>query len=558
MVDAIATQSRQDPDIYSPESSETSLDQLRAASLREDRILAAIDVGTNSVHMVIVKIQPQLPAFTIIDREKDTVRLGNFCEKTGNLTESAMDRGVAALQRCLQIAESLKAHDVVAVATSAVREARNGQVFIDRVKQELGLSINLISGPEEARRIYLGVLSGVELNNEPHAIIDIGGGSTELILGNGAEHRFLSSTKVGAVRLKSKMVTTDPISHDEFIRLQAYVRGKLEPAADDLKEQIGPEERLKLIGTSGTIESLAMLIASDRLGTVPDPLNGFQFTLAELDQWIERLRQMTYNERLALPEMSERRAEIIVPGAVILQEAMKLLAIETATICERALREGVVVDWMLTHGLIEDRMQYQKSVRKRSIRWTAQKYQVDMPHSERVADFALTLFDATQGSLHHWGPLEREYLWAACLLHNCGHFVSHAAHHKHSYYLIRYGELLGFTELELELIANIARYHRKSAPKKKHEAFNNLPSKRYRKVVEQISAILRVAVALDRRRQGAITHCQPHLNLEDNTLVLELHRAQPDDPCDLELWNLDYKKACFEQEFGVKLLAKIV
>lgn len=545
MVNTVVAGSRQEPITYSSAFS--------GKPPECDRILAAIDVGTNSVHMVVVRIQPALPSFTIIDREKDTVRLGDFCEKTGNLTEAAMARCISALQRCLQIAQSLQADDIVAVATSATREARNGQAFIERVKAEVGLSINLISGPEEARRIYLGVLSAMELEGKPHAIIDIGGGSTELILGDGGRPTCLSSTKVGAVRLKSKLVTTDPISDEQFIRLQAYVRGMLEPPADELKSRLPAGAALQLVGTSGTIESLAMLSALERLGAVPDPLNGYQLTYAELSHWVERLRRMSCTERLALPEISARRAEIIVPGAVILQEAMSLLGAETITICSAALREGVVVDWMLSHGLIEDRMQYQKSVRQRSVMKTAKKYQVDLPHSERVARFALALFDQTHGTFHQWGSREREYLWAAAILHNAGHFISHAAHHKHSYYLIRNGELLGFTNLELELIANIARYHRKSSPKKKHEAYANLPQKQHRKIVDQLSAMLRVAVALDRRRLGAIANFQCHYRPSQRELLLEIHPTRTDDHCELELWNLDYKKSCFEQEFNIKL-----
>ncbi|NEP17898.1 MAG: Ppx/GppA family phosphatase [Leptolyngbya sp. SIO4C1] len=527
-----------------------------AASISEnrDRILAAIDVGTNSIHMVVVKIQPALPAFTIIDREKDTVRLGNFCEKTDKLTEAAMQRGIDALKRCLQIAESLRADDVVAVATSAVREAKNGLAFLDRVQAEVGLTINLISGPEEARRIYLGVLSGMELKGQPHAILDIGGGSTELILGTGEIHRSLSSTKVGAVRLSARFVTTDPISREEFIRLQAYVRGMLEPPADELKQQLATGETLQMIGTSGTIETLAILCAVDDYGTVPDPLNGYRMSYKALSKWIERLRKMTYAERLALPEMSDRRAEIIVPGAVILQTAMQLLGAEAITICECALREGVVVNWMLTHGLIEDRMQYQQSVRDRSVMATAKKYQVDLAQSERIAAFAGALFDQTQNQLHTWGAIEREHLWAAAILHNCGHFISHSAHHKHSYYLIRNGELLGFTEPEVELIANIARYHRKSAPKKKHEPYREL-DKLQRKQVEQLSAILRIAVALDRRGIGAVSRFESQV--ESGLLSLTIYPAHAEDSCDLELWNLDFKKACFEAAFGVRLVARL-
>jgi exopolyphosphatase/guanosine-5'-triphosphate,3'-diphosphate pyrophosphatase len=392
--------------------------QFQDPDLNRDRILAAIDVGTNSIHMVVVKINASLPAFTIIDKEKETVRLGDFSED-GNLSEEAMERGIAALKRCRAIADSLRAEDTIAVATSAVREAGNGQAFLERVKHEVGLSINLISGTEEARRIFLGVLSGMEFHNRPHAIIDIGGGSTELLLGTGEAHRFLSSTKVGAVRLTARFVTTDPISDEEFTYLSAYVRGRMEPPVEDLKRHLEPGETFRLVGTSGTAECLAALVAHERLGFVPDPLNGFQMSLEDLHRWSDRLRKMDLKERLDLPEMSARRAEIIVAGAVILQETMAMLGAETLTICERALREGVVVDWMLTRGLIEDRMQFQSSVRERNVRATAAKYHVPKEHSDRIADFALALFDATKGHLHNWGNPERELLWAAAILHNC-------------------------------------------------------------------------------------------------------------------------------------------
>lgn len=522
-----------------------------------DRILAAIDVGTNSIHMVVVKIQPDLPAFTIVDREKETVRLGDFNKTTGGLSEAAMERAIKALKRCCAIASGLKAEDIVAVATSAVREASNGNEFVERVYREVGLAINLISGNEEARRIYLGVLSGMEFDGQPHAIIDIGGGSTELILGTGEPHRFLSSTKVGAVRLTAQMVSTDPISDPEFAALRAYVRGMLESNTTGLKAHLTAAEPMQLTGTSGTIECLAAQVATERLGLVPDPLNGFQMSYEEISSLVEKLRQSTADERLEMPEMSPRRAEIIVAGAVILHEAMGLLKADSITICERALREGVVVDWMLSHGLIEDRMQFQKSVRQRNVLKTAKKYKVHLDRSQRVAQFAMDLFDQTRDSLHTWGNLEKELLWAAAILHNSGHFVSHSSHHKHSYYLIRHGELLGYTETELEVIANIARYHRKSAPKKKHQNYSNLPTRYYQQMATHLSALLRLAVAIDRRGIGAVKSIHCNFDTDAHVLHMEVKAAQPGDDCASELWSLDYKKEYFEQVFEVKLAARL-
>jgi exopolyphosphatase/guanosine-5'-triphosphate,3'-diphosphate pyrophosphatase len=521
---------------------------------RADSILAAIDVGTNSIHMAVVRIQPELPAFTIISREKDTVRLGDRCPKTGELTLIAMERAIAALHRCQNIAHSLNAVQIIAVATSAVREAPNGLSFLQRVQTELGLRVDLISGQEEARRIYLGVLSAMEFGQSPHVIIDIGGGSTELILGDGHDPQTLSSTKVGAVRLTSELVTTDPISTPEFQYLQAYIRGMLEQSTDELLSHLQPGEKPRLVGTSGTIETLAMLHARDKFGVSPSPLNGYQFSLKDLKELVGRLRRMTNAERAAISGLSDRRSEIILAGALILQEAMTLLGLPSLTVCERALREGVIVDWMLTHGLIDDRLRYQSSVRQRSVIKIAHKYRVNLNYGKQVAQIALSLFDQLQGKLHPWGGEERQLLWAAAILHNCGHHVSHSAHHKHSYYLVRYGDLLGFTELEIEVIANLARYHRKSPPRKKHLNYRCLITKQHRQIVEQLSAILRLAVALDRRQIGAIEQVNCSYFPTQRELHLCLTPRQVDDDCALELWSLNFKKNVFESQFNLTVI----
>jgi exopolyphosphatase/guanosine-5'-triphosphate,3'-diphosphate pyrophosphatase len=528
-----------------------------APGKEQDRILAAIDIGTNSIHMVVVRINPALPAFTIIAKEKDTVRLGDSDPKTGDLTPQAMGRAIATLRRCQELAKSFNAEQIVAVATSAVREAGNGRDFLKHINTELGLFVNLISGQEEARRIYLGVLSGMEFNNQPHIIIDIGGGSTELILGDSHEPRSLSSTKVGAVRLTAEFVRTDPISNSELQYLQAYIRGMLERPVDELRAHLQPGEQPRLVGTSGTIETLAIMHAREKLGMVPNPLNGYQLSRKDLKEMTKRLAAMNYAERAAMAGMSDRRSEIIVAGALILLEAMTLLGLDAVTIGERALREGVIVDWMLTHGLIEDRLRYQGEVRQRSVLNVAHKYQVNLEYSDRVANFALSLFNQTRGHLHNWDTEERELLWAAAILHQCGLYVSHSAYHKHSYYLIRHGELLGFTEAAIEVIANLARYHRKTTPKKKHENYSNLPGKKHRQLVSQLSAILRIAVTLDRRQNGAIRGVRCEYRPDTQELYLRLQPSQPNDDCALELWSLNYEKGVFEAEYAVKLVATL-
>ncbi len=402
------------------------------------------------------------------------------------------------------------------------------------------------------------MLSGVDFGDRPHIMIDIGGGSTELILADNKEPRFLSSTKVGAVRLTQDFVTTDPISKRELLALQAYVRGMLERSTDEIWARLQLNENPRMIGTSGTIETLAAIDAMAKQGAVPNPLNGYTLSRDAVENIVNKLAGMSYEERFNVPGINDRRAEIIVPGAVVLLEAMKMLKLETITICERALREGIIVDWMLNNGLIGDRLEYQNEVRSRNTLKIARKYQVDLESGQKIAQFALSLFDQTRGILHEWNQEERELLWTAAILHNCGLYVSHAAHHKHSYYLIRNAELLGFTELELELVANIARYHRKSKPKKKHEAYAKLPSKRSQLKVKQLSAILRIAVALDRRHKGAIARLQCEYHKSDRKLQLYLVPQDLGDDCTLELWSLNYKKDVFESEYEIELVASLL
>ena len=523
--------------------------------VRENQMIAAIDIGTNSLHMVIVKIEAALPSFTMIAREKETVRLGDRNLITGELKPEVMLKAIACLGRFKTLAHSLEVNSIVAVATSAVRESPNGKEFLHQIETELGLSVDLISGPEEARRIYLGVLSGMEFNHQPHIIIDIGGGSTELILGDSEEPRSLTSTKIGAVRLTGELVNSDPITETEFKYLQAYARGMLKRSVEEVQEKLKIGEFPRLIGTSGTIETIATIHAREKLGLVPSTLNGYQFSLQDLRIWVTRLRKMTNVERATIPGMPEKRSEVILAGAVILQEAMTLLGVESLTVCERALREGIIVDWMLAHGFIDNRLRFQTSVRERSVLKTAKKYYSNLEHSERITAFALNIFDQTQGKLHYWNTDQRKLLWAAAILHNCGHYVSHSSHHKHSYYLIRNEELLCYNETEIEIIANIARYHRKSAPKKKHDNYRNLLHKEHRQMVNQLSAILRLAVALDRRRIGAISHVKCEYLPNFKEFKIFIFPSLIDDECALEMWSLDYKKGVFEEEFGLRFMA---
>ncbi|WP_287128894.1 Ppx/GppA phosphatase family protein [Candidatus Cyanaurora vandensis] len=505
-------------------------------------VLAAIDVGTNSIHMVVVQVHLDPPHFIVLTRAKEMVRLGETCRQTGWLTPVAMERGLTALKRFKELAQSYSAQ-MIAVATSAVREATNGPEFLQQIERLVGLKVDLISGREEARRIYLGVLSALSFEGLPHVIVDIGGGSTEFILGDGGEPSFLGSVKVGAVRLTQEYIHSDPINASDFEKLQQHIRLRLEPVIADLR-QAGRYERL--VGTSGTIESLAQLDAA------ADSRRPYTLTRERLQGLVQQLQGMSIAQRRKLPNIPERRADVILAGSMVLLETMKLLDAPHLTVCEQSLREGLVVDWMVKQGLIASYAGYQAAIRERSVYALAQQYRADDLHSQQVARFALDLFDQTRMlGLHTWDQDSRYLLWAAAILHNIGHYVSHSAHHKHSYYLIRNGNLLGHTETEIELIAQLARYHRNSPPKRRHETWAALP-KDQRLLVSQLSCLLRLATTLDRRRQQSVAAIQ--LDQEPNrALNLQLQPVDPSDDCTLELWNLTDEKQVFEAEFNVSL-----
>jgi exopolyphosphatase / guanosine-5'-triphosphate,3'-diphosphate pyrophosphatase len=475
------------------------------------RRVAAIDIGTNSIHLLIAEIDEQLRSFSVLLAEKATTRLGERDPDTGNLSTEAIERAFRTLRHDAQLAESHGVEQIVTAATSAVREAPNGREFIQALQDRLGLEVDLVSGPEEARLIYLGVLSGMAFGERPHTIIDIGGGSTELVLADGSDARVLTSTRIGAVRLQREFCQIDPLPADRRGFLQAYIQGALDPAVAELKRALRPGESPQLVGTSGTAMALAALAAVDD-ATPPLKLQGYRLSRERIDQLVARLVSMTPEQRRALPAINERRAEIIVPGALILQTAMAMLGAREVVVCDRALREGLIVDWMLRNQLLGDRFSFQSTIRERTVLHLARSFGVDLARADRVAHHALSLYDQTRGLLHDDGASAdgecggegRQLLWAAAQLHTCGKSINISAYHKHSWYLIRHGELLGYSHMEHLMVAAIARYHRRSLPKKRHESWQLITGREQRRCVTSMALLLRLAAALDRRPADVI------------------------------------------------------
>ena len=500
------------------------------------RKLAAIDIGTNSTHLLVAAVDTGLGTFNIEQAEKSTTRLGERDPETGALTDAAMQRGLETLRRFCDLAASHAVEEVVTAATSAVREAPNGRDFLQAINDELGLEVDLISGPEEARLIYLGVLSGMPFGERPHLVLDIGGGSTELILADGREARALTSTRVGAVRLQRDFIKVDPIPPQRRAFLQTFIQGSLEPAVDKVCRRLKPGESPVLVATSGTAMAIGALAASED-DRPPLKLHGYRVTRQRLDRVVDQLVAMQPEQRRALPSINDRRAEIIVPGSLILQTSMRMLEVEELVLSERALREGLIVDWMLRHGLLEDRFSFQSSIRQSTVIHQAKRFAVNQSRAERVAAHALTLYDCSRGVMHEDDGHGRELLWAAAMLHTCGQHINLSAYHKHSWYLIRHGELLGYSESEHLMVAAIARYHRRSLPKKRHDSWQVLPTRDNRRLVGEMALLLRLAAAIDRRPEPVVDSIR--VTATPGSLQLELVPERRNQNLSLERWSLE-------------------
>ena len=520
----------------------------------DQRRIAAIDIGTNSFHLLVAAVDPKLRTFRIIQAEKATTRLGERDPETGELTEAAMQRGLETLRQFRDLAASHRVEQIVTAATSAVREAPNGRDFLQTILDDLGMEVDLVSGPEEARLIYLGVLSGMPFGDRPHLLLDIGGGSTELILADGRDARALTSTRVGAVRLQRDFVRDDPMPPQRRSFLQAFIQGSLEPAVDKVRRRIKPGETPVLVATSGTAMAIGSLAASEE-ERPPRKLHGYRVTRQRLETVVDRLITMTPAQRRELAPINDRRAEIIVPGALILQTTMKMLGVEDFVLSERALREGLIVDWMLRQGLLEDRFSFQSSIRQRTVLHQVQRFAVNQSRAERVASHALSLYDATRGVMHDDSGEGRELLWAAAMLHTCGQHINISAYHKHTWYLIRHGELLGYSEAEHLMVAAIARYHRRSLPKKRHESWQLVATRDNRRCVHQMALLLRLAAALDRRPEPVISALRIHA--VKGSLDLEIVPERVNQNVSLEQWSLEGCAEVVKEAVGVNLRVRV-
>jgi exopolyphosphatase/guanosine-5'-triphosphate,3'-diphosphate pyrophosphatase len=458
--------------------------------------LAAIDIGTNSVHMIVVRVRPDF-SFEVIDREKEMVRLGSGGLDGKKLTPEAMTAALQALSKFERLARSHQVDEILAAATSATREAENGGEFLAAIERTTGIRPRIITGTDEARLIHTAAVYGVDTPKSA-VVIDVGGGSVEITLGTREQVKFARSFKLGVIRLTEKFVKSDPLSSRDERRLVRYIGDEV----DQYLARVVAAGYSQIIGTSGTILSLGTVAAALDEGVVPAETRNLRVSAKSIHRLRKQVTELDLGERLKLPGLDPRRADLTTAGAVLLDTLLKKLDGSEITLCDLALREGLVLEYIRQHRKDIARVDRYPDVRRRSVIELAERSSWEVEHSRQVARLALSLFDQTR-EIHALTARERGWLEFAALLHDVGMHISYERHHRHSYYLIKNGDLRGFEPEEIEVIALVTRYHRRASPHRRHEGYGKL-SGALRRTVRILSAFLRVAESLDRSRNGVI------------------------------------------------------
>lgn len=498
--------------------------------------LCVIDLGTNSFHAVVVDARPD-GTFEAVERVREMVKLGEGGFVAHRLTEEAQARGLAALQRIHAWAKGLGATEFVASATSAIREARNGGEYLERIREATGLYVRTITGEAEARLIYRAVAQVVDLS-EPTLLVDIGGGSAEFIVADRDGPHFFASLKLGAARMTEQFITSDPVSASEFRALRAHFRKELGPVFRAAHEH-GVR---RVVGSSGTLENIALANAAAH--AEPGRIFGYAFEALNVRRITKMLMTSERAQRLGVPGIEAKRVDQVVAGAMLIDVVLKDLGIRRFEVSPAALREGLVIDFIERNYKWLRRLAPFRSVRRRSVYDLAMRLRWDEAHVRHVARLALQLFDAT-AELHGRSEAEREWLEYAAVLRDVGYAISRHSHHKHSLYIIKHADLRGFRPDEVLLIANVARYHRAGLPSPRHSDFARLGAEQQR-LVSELAALLRIANGLDRSHSQGVVQLEANLRPERLRLRVRT-KADPQ----LDVWAARRGSRLFRRTFGL-------
>lgn len=496
--------------------------------------VGAIDVGTNSIHLLIADVHTD-GTWSVVEKQRRQVELGAGGLEQNRLDEAAFARGLEAMEF---FAEAARSHDVEAIhcaATSAVREAKNGAEWCRTVRERTGIRVRVITGQEEGRMIYLGARSDLDFSRGKVMLMDLGGGSTEFILADSERPHVIESLPLGHIRLADKYHYDDPMSEEAYDLLRARVRHDLEPLGKRVK---GTDFRT-LVGTAGTIRCLARIATLARGDQLPPHGSGLLLRDTELDRIIQLFRTSTLEQIRATPGVDPKRQRTLTVGATLVREVMRVLRKRVLVTSERSLRDGLIVDWILRNRPELDLLENLPNPRDRSIRHLMSRYGAHPEHGAYVQKHALALFDAL-APIHRLGYPEREMLGYASLVHDIGHHISGASHNIHGEYLIRHTKMHGFTAPEIDFLAALVRYHRGSKPKLSHPTFASL-NERDQVAVPILAGILKLADAMDRSHEQVVER----MEIESGDGIVRI-TAHGQAPMHMERWSVEDRKDLLE------------
>lgn len=500
-------------------------------------VLTAIDVGSNAIRLAIGSVDGDRK-LTIVENIRESVRLGQDVFKKGTVAEETIERATEAFVRFKQTIENHGAKWTKAVATSAIREALNRELFIDRVAQASGIEIEPIGPEEEARLIHLGVSEKVILKNKLAMLVDIGGGSAEITLVQDGQILSTETFRMGAVRL---LQVLEEKKHGER-KFNQLVREYVDGAQRRIKKEIGSQKIDLCVGTGGNIESLGEL-RRELFGKDRNTL----IAKDELDAIVKKLQAMSYEERIQQLRLRPDRADVIVPASVVMQKIVKLANVDEVVIPHVGLKDGLLID--MIQELYGEKKHLHRDQVLASALQIGRKYMFDEQHGTIAAKFAVKLFDETK-SIHNLNLEYRLLLEVAALLHDIGMFINVNDHHKHAYYLLTSTPVIGLNQSQMAIVANIARYHRKSFPKVSHEGYRVLSSKD-RVIVSKLAALLRLADAMDNEHASKVSDFDV-----DYRKPKFIVRLKGEGDMLLEKWALANKAGLFEEVLSTKVVVE--
>ena len=502
--------------------------------------IAALDLGSNSFHLLVVEARRH-GAFDVLATEKEMLRLGDEVARHGIVRPEAVERASETLRRFRTAAESLGAEEIVAKATSAMREAANGTDVVDQLEAASGVSIDVISGVEEAQLIFSAIRASVVIDPGPAVCFDLGGGSLEVMVGDNAVLHHAASVKLGVARLAAELIAHDPPTKEELRSVKERARELLVPIAAHTAH-LRPRFA---VGTSGTLNDIVRMAHATASGSVPQRINQLSVSAESVEEVHRRVCALPAEQRQRIKGLEAKRADIIPVGTAVLLEAMELFGVDSLVAGEWALREGMVLDAIGHHDLAELSGDAQ-GIRRSSVLGLAHRCGVDESHAAQVAALATLLFDRTV-ELHGLGDDERELLEHAAVLHDIGEHVAVEGHHKHSAYLIENGKLRGFTPEEIDVLSSLARFHRRSEPKTSYQPWSRLAPER-RQAALRMLALLRLADGLDRGHATDVRDCEVVIG---NGCVRITVVSDAD--TDVDLWGGRRKRDLFEKVFACRV-----